>query len=227
MFWDDRNMSVVKQLLNTLCECQLLTQTTVIKPRWRFQWTTGALTTQAPLSQQRLDARDHPWNERWHRFHALFARVRAACEHFDDELEKHPEFFNGNETAIIQINIGSDMRKAVTECQRRSEFMDAAGAHLTHPRYISNGNDLRNYPELKTLSSKCWTTGPIVALGHLIVDAVSSPSLGPQQASAARFVEFDARLEMLNGEAVRWPAAWTLLLCLLFTIIRQKPESTT
>ena len=67
MFWDDRNMSVVKQLLNTLCECQLLTQTTVIKPRWRFQWTTGALTTQAPLSQQRLDARDHPWNERWHR----------------------------------------------------------------------------------------------------------------------------------------------------------------
>ena len=115
------------------------------------------------------------------------------------------------------------MRKAVTECQRRSEFMDAAGAHLTHPRYISNGNDLRNYPELKTLSSKCWTTGPIVALGHLIVDAVSSPSLGPQQASAARFVEFDARLEMLNGEAVEM--AGCMDTALMFTFYDHTPKA--
>ena len=95
MFWDDRNMHLVQQLLRTLFECNLLTPTTVFIPRERpeMQWTTGADTTQrftvqAKPSMLRRQARDHPWHEklcRLRQLRQLFAHVKAACDEFDND----------------------------------------------------------------------------------------------------------------------------------------------
>ena len=84
--------------------------------------------------------------------------------------------------------------------EQHLEFIDAAAAHMSaydnNPRAQAwailwmDGADLRtrDEEELATLSSKCLTTGPVVALG-------SFGHLGNR-------VQLDARVEMLRGNAV-------------------------